>query len=299
MFLYFDLLYWYFFYGHDFNDYCTFEFWNKNYHERKSYISLRRNNILRVEFSSPETYAVFLNKAEFNLHFKRFIHRQWIVTGDKTFEEIEAFIGKYKSVIIKPLEDYGGHGVVKIDGMVDKSSLRLLNVDWNDVVGGKYIIEECIENCEALRELAPGSLNTIRIVTVIDREHTLHFVAALLRMGNGTAITDNYHDGGMACAIDIKKGCLKGNAYGMNCVKYECHPYSHVKFDGFLIPGFRKCLQLVENAAYCMPDARYVGWDLAITSSGIELLEGNIPPGEDITQIATGRGMWYQMQKWK
>ena len=50
---------------------------------------------------------------------------------------------------------------------------------------------------------------------------------------------------------------------------------------------------------YYEPDARYVGWDLAIAQNGIELLEGNIPPGEDITQIASGCGLWYKMQAWK
>jgi len=57
--------------------------------------------------------------------------------------------------------------------------------------------------------IAPASLNTLRFVTVIDKEQNLHIIAALLRMGNGTAITDNYHDGGMACAIDIETGRLK------------------------------------------------------------------------------------------
>ena len=31
-----DLLYWYIFYGNDFNDYCTFTFWNKSIAERIS-----------------------------------------------------------------------------------------------------------------------------------------------------------------------------------------------------------------------------------------------------------------------
>jgi hypothetical protein len=28
LFFYFDLIYWFVRYGDDFNDYCTFEFWN-------------------------------------------------------------------------------------------------------------------------------------------------------------------------------------------------------------------------------------------------------------------------------
>jgi hypothetical protein len=45
----------------------------------------------------------------------------------------------------------------------------------------------------------------------------------------------------------------------------------------------------------------YVGWDFAIAKEGggVELLEGNIPPGEDITQLNSERGLWYEMLNWK
>ena len=65
----------------------------------------------------------------------------------------------------------------------------------------------------------------------------------------------------------------------------------------FIIIDFDKCVSVVKEVAYYEPDARYVGWDLAITPNGVELLEGNIPPGEDITQIASGCGLWYQNQE--
>lgn len=32
---------------------------------------------------------------------------------------------------------------------------------------------------------------------------------------------------------------------------------------------------------------------------GIELLEGNIPPGEDITQINRDKGLWYKLLEWR
>lgn len=53
-----DLIYWFVRYGHDFNDYCTFEFWEKTPEERKSYISLRRNDVLRFAFSTPRVHKL-------------------------------------------------------------------------------------------------------------------------------------------------------------------------------------------------------------------------------------------------
>lgn len=116
-------------------------------------------------------------------------------------------------------------------------------------------------------------------------------------MGNGSSFTDNYHDGGLACAIDISSGKLKGKAYGMGCAEYESHPFSKIIFDGYTIEGFSDCLCLVKKLAFVEPEARYVGWDFAITPDGIDIIEGNIPPGEDITQIAAGRGLWNEIQK--
>lgn len=156
-------------------------------------------------------------------------------------------------------------------------------------------MEECIENIDSIKKIAPQSLNTVRIVTLIDKENKLHILAALLRMGNGSAFTDNYHDGGMACAIDTATGTLRGRAFGMNCIEYETHPISGIRFDGYCIEQFEECLKLIRRIAFEEPRARYVGWDLAITPNGIELIEGNIPPGEDITQISAGRGLWYEI----
>lgn len=291
---YFSLLYWFYFYGNDFNDYCTFRFWEKSTAQKKSYISLRRNDRLRFALSTTESHQLFLDKAAFNTRFAKYVKRRWMLAADASDSAIDEFIVKNRNVIAKPLTDFGGHGVMKISS----DNQRLTPPDlYGTLRTGNYILEECIENAPAIKSIAPGSLNTVRIVTVIDRDGCLHILAAVLRMGNGTAITDNYHDGGMACAIDVSSGTLIGRAFGMGCVEYSRHPLSDIVFDGFHIGGFDKCLDLVKEIAFVEPSARYVGWDFAITPDGIDLLEGNIPPGEDITQIAAGHGLWYEINK--
>lgn len=282
---YLSLLYWFYFYGNDFNDYCTFRFWNKTRIEKKSYISLRRNDVLRFTLSTPRVYDIFLDKARFNHRFKDYIHRNWIEVKDNDKKTVDEFLNEYGSAIYKPRTDFGGHGIVRLNADEKRNSLR------------DGILEQVIENSDCLKCIAPGSLNTIRIVTLIDKHGNLHILAAVLRMGNGSSFTDNYHDGGMACAIDCSSSRLKGNAYGMGCKEYSEHPFSKIIFDGYKVEGFEECLDLVKNIAFVEPEARYVGWDFAITPNGIDLIEGNIPPGEDITQIAAGHGLWYEIQK--
>lgn len=286
--IFFDLLYWFYFYGHDYNDYCTFEFWNKSRAQKKSYISVRRNDKLRFALSTPEVYRLLLDKAAFNSRFEKYVHRSWLDCRKATDEQIIHFIKSNKSVIAKPMTDFGGHGIVKFSDVGKMVSI-------NHLRGGGFLLEECIENTPSIRAIAPGSLNTIRIVTMIDNTGKLRILAALLRMGDGQAFTDNYHDGGMACPIDISTSRLQTFAYGMNFKKFNKHPSSGVIFEGYYIEGFQQCLDLVSEIAFVEPNARYVGWDFAITPNGIDLIEGNIPPGEDITQIAAGRGLWYEV----
>ena len=296
--VYVDLLYWFVFYGNDFNDYCTFEFGKKSFKERKAYISLRRNNVLCRELRTPEVHDLFLDKAAFNERFRDYIKRGWLTTNGVSWEEILKFVDKYKRVIVKPLKDSCGHGIFSIDTGSPDFLDKLKFLEDSVSRGDMYIMEEIIKNHEDIRCLAPGSLNTIRAVTVIDKNKELHIVALLLRMGNGDSLTDNYHTGGMACPIDLEKGVLSEKAYGMLGGQYDTHPYSRVKFAGYPVPDFARLLSVVREIVQVEPEARYVGWDLVITPDGIELLEGNIPPGEDITQIATGKGLWYQMQEW-
>lgn len=290
----FSLMYWFYFYGNDFNDYCTFSFWDKSHAQRASYISLRRNDRLRFALSTPRIHSLFLDKGAFNRRFAGYIRRRWIVCRESSLQQLHDFLAASGSIIAKPLDDFGGHGVFKTD--CSRLSPDELNALARRLHPQNFIVEECIENVEAIKRIAPGSLNTIRIVTVIDRNRHLNVLAALLRMGNGKAVTDNYHDGGMACAIDPATGRLRGNAFGMNCAQYETHPHSGIRFDGFEVPRFRECLDMLTELTAVEPEARYVGWDFAVTPDGIELLEGNIPPGEDITQIAARRGLWHEVK---
>lgn len=294
-----DMAYWYVRYGYDCNDYCSFKFWIKSSAERKSYISMIRNCFLGFELSSKRVYKIFLDKAAFNHRYSEFIKRGYMTTADHSWKEIEQFLDRYPKIIAKPLNDYGGRGVFLLDRA---------NADYNQrvqqlqkIVNDKsnYIIEETIVNCKELAQIAPASLNTLRFVTVIDKEGQLHIVTALLRMGNGTNVTDNFLSGGVACPIDLVTGRLHSTAFGTNGFTCEEHPFSHFIFDGFKIPRYEECISLIKHLAFIESEARYVGWDLALTPDSIELLEANIPPGENITQIGYGKGLWYQMCKWK
>lgn len=294
--IYFDLVYSAIRIGADYIDYTTFSFWNKSHKEQNTYITRRRNDTLRFRLTSPEAYETFLDKALFNQKFSGFIKRKWMKASSFDDKLLE-FVNTNSPVIAKPLTDYGGHGIVCLDKELNEYKQRLREIKERIDNGTEYIIEEKIENRKDIKALAPASLNTIRIVTVLGSQGRVNVIASLLRMGDGVNIMDNFHSGGMACVIDPANGKLKGNAYGMDFREYVSHPFSGIKFDGYTIEGFDEMLSLAKELALFEPKAHYVGWDIAVTPNGLDLLEGNIPPGEDITQIATGKGYWFEINK--
>jgi hypothetical protein len=48
---------------------------------------------------------------------------------------------------------------------------------------------------------------------------------------------------------------------------------------GFKLPNWHIAIDSVIKAAEKLPQCRFIGWDVAITTKGIELIEGNHNPG--------------------
>jgi hypothetical protein len=248
--------------------------------------------------STPRVYNLLLDKSAFNRRYSKYVKRSYITTLDHSWSDLTDFLSVNSKTIAKPLDSSCGRGVFLLDKSKSDYQSKVDNLRNLFDEKCSYILEEAICNCDEIRRIAPSSLNTVRIVTVIDKNKELHIIAAMLRVGDGVSVIDNYCSGGMVCAIDFPSGRLKGMARNQKCETYEAHPYSNIKFDGYEVPYFRECIDLIKEIAFVEPEAKYVGWDLAITPNGIDLLEGNIPPDEEITQIATGCGMWYQLLSW-
>ena len=62
------------------------------------------------------------------------------------------------------------------------------------------------------------------------------------------------------------------------------NPLTGVEFEGFQVPFFEEAKQLALDAAACLPGIRIIGWDIAITPDGPEIVEVNDDPGPDLLQ---------------
>ena len=148
-----------------------------------------------------------------------------------------------------------------------------------------------------LEEFNPGSVNTLRIVT-IRSNRGVKIMDAVLRIGNGNGVTDNFHQHGLAMKVDQETGRVISAAVDKSNRYYRDHPISGKTMVGFQVPSWEEVLQTVRSAAILTKEARYIGWDLAILSDGkVAIIEGNCASDPDITQIPTQVGRWPQYRK--
>lgn len=272
-------------YGASDENYLQFRFYGKDHHYRDSFITWRRN--MRIMRETPsEVIGLFLDKVRFNKRFSKYIRRGWLDCLEADASEIRDFISRYPSVIIKPVDSACGVGIRKIY----KEQYGCLDIAG--LVGRKFIIEETIENRDDIARFNPSSLNTLRIVTVTDSKGNVHILTVVLRMGVGNSITDNAHTGGIACCIDSVTGRLQEYGRTFKDDKFYIHPTTGLKFAACCIPDIKECMAFVESMASEEPFARLVGWDVALTKNGMEVLEANIPPGEDLTELDL-KGKWH------
>ena len=193
----------------------------------------------------------------------------------KDCEEVILKIGKFS---------YGGKGVMfwkSDDSEVSKMTEFMKNC--RDVVCQKVIKQH-----SDLSRLNPTSVNTVRIMTLMQGRH-VHVLSGVLRMGINGSRTDNASSGGIVCGIK-PTGQLKEVAYDTSANKYERHP-QRTSFESVTVPNYSECVNLTLSLAKRLSSiSRLISWDLAIDEKGHPLLlEANFSGGElDFHQLCNG-----------
>ena len=287
-----DMLFSLILFGANSTDYRTFEFYKMNFRGRNSFITYIRNTKLRL-WTSEEAYGLFDNKGLFNIRYADFINRGWMTTKNISSQDVIDFINRHGTIIVKPPTGTWGIGIYKLNYLEKDKTVRLLEL-INE--GKEFILEEYIENINSIKSLNPSSLNTLRIVTCVDQSGKTHVIKSLIRIGTSDSCVDNASNGGMACSVNYKLGIIDSVGKSISGSTYLIHPISQIHLLGYPIPYWDKIEEYINELTKVEPKARYVGWDIAITDRGFELIEGNMSPGENITQMCDMVGKWKQIK---
>lgn len=212
-----------------------------------------------------------------------------IEDDNKLFNTIDVL---HKEVVAKYVNcGSGGKQIVVLGNEKGK-----LNFD-NNIVTCKllkqrfnnWLFQEKLSNIKVLSDVHESSLNTFRIMTYL-KDGKAEVLYAMLKFGNNNAKTDNAHTDGVYVRVNINTGITEGLAYNESLEQFINHPYTNHKIDNIEIPKFNQVIETAKKCAMLFPKLTFVGWDIALTTSGAIVLEGNSSPGLTIIQ-RTHNGM--------
>ena len=263
-----------------YNEYAhQYEFYNKTEDEREEFVSRAKMGYFYRQFSPGDAKAIFRNKNRFLTKFSKFIHRNWIYTPEASYDEFAQLVSNY-DCIIKPCDGAFGRGIIKVyknSGHTDDRKL------YDSCVKDRMIVEQCIESCEELKAFHPQSLNTIRVVTIANKDKACVF-SGVFRSGVGNSVVDNSHAGGVSVQINVENGVVETDGANTKGERFISHPDSGIVFKGFSIPKWDLIVKTCCEAAK-MTDNPITGWDVTINSDGdIEFIEANYAPDMDMMQ---------------
>ena len=273
------------------NEYDLFQFDRLNFYAQREYITGHEiMNRIKSLNNAVDSWDLMDNKVIFDKTFEKYLGREYLeVNASTPFSAFEEFIKRHRSVFIKPLDAFGGRGISRYDGAVDPESLRSL---FESLSSAPHIIEEEIDQIDTLAKLFPGSVNTLRVVTMIDREGIVHIPFANIRIGRGNNRVDNFSSGGISAAIDIENGIVMSKGYDKFGNTYTLHPDTGVPIAGLVIPCWETVKRTVLEAAASVPQLRYVGWDVVVRKDGsISFIEGNLNAEARLHQVTLHKGL--------
>ena len=287
-----DVIWSYVLYGSWTNNYFEYRFWEKSHSKRKEFFTWKKARNLINEVNGKKHSPYFRKKNLFLEEFKDYIKRDWLYVPSATLEEVQAFLEKYSFVMEKDNEGMFGNGVKRLN----TSEIKNIEEYYDYAKENKVLLEECITCCDEIQQLHTSSLNTIRIMTFVNEDHTdVKILGAVLRMGDRGAQVDNARANGLFAGVDIETGIVITKAMDFLNHTYCKHPYTDMPVTGLEIPSWKEAIEVTKKAALVHPEVRLIGWDVVIRhdESGyfVELIEGNDRPGVPTMQVPYQKGL--------
>jgi hypothetical protein len=256
-------------------DYFYFRFYEKNECERQKWAGtgymyeyqLKMNP--KVSRDVLEDKRIFLEKYhDFVLH--KFVTLEQIENSEPNFAKI--MNNPSGKIVFKDALGQCGFGI-EITNAKDWTRETLVQ----HMKAKKFnLLESFVQQANELQELSPSGLNTIRIFTQLTKNDEVVFLGCRLRISVNSQV-DNMASGNMAAVVDYHTGVVISDGIYSDISKSdsEIHPVTGVRINGFVVPFWKETIEMITKAALLDARNRSVGWDIAITSQGPELIEGN------------------------
>ena len=261
--------------------YVAFQFYKLHGRERKRFVTAGKSVKLEKIFNNASRAEKDLigKKHLFNKTFAQFIRRDWIFVPESTEEELEAFLTHHEKILVKPNTLTQGEGIHLLSKEEYKDGLHTF---YQKAVSEGFLLESFIQQHPTLHAVNPSSVNTLRICSVRDAQGDVHIIGASLRAGGAGSVVDNLHANGVQYSVDPENGIIiRGGVSHSGERDIYYHPSTKHKMIGLQIPNWDIVVKTVKEAGKVPPNLRYIGWDIAVTEDGCEIIEANIEQGSN------------------
>ena len=281
------------------NDYRNYIPTRSNYQRRRingSYNAILGNKILfEKHLKSVITGIDKLHVVESLAYVENgFLHslNEDVISGD-----IDSLIGvlEKSDIIIKPISGDAGVGFECLSCRESNLFINHQSVSCDFLKShikklDNYLIQRRIIQKGFAGEIYSGSVNTMRIATMIDPDTGRPFIAyAVHRFGSRqSGFVDNVGKGGITAEIDLNTGRLSmAHLYTKKGHRetFEDHPESKIKIYNQQIPNWAELKRKITEMTGRMPYLIYVGWDFVLSDGELYVLEGNVSPGLGLVQL--------------
>lgn len=279
-------------------EYFQFRFYKKDKKERSRWVGTGYMYEYQLIMNPRKQREILDDKRLFSQNYKPFIHHR--VASLRELEDDP-------SMLDAMLQDPAGKIVLKVyDGKCGKQVLIKENSDFReqDLIAFMKdmdydLAEEFIEQHPDLQQMSPSAVNTIRIFTQLDAQNEVVILGCRLRISVNRPV-DNLAAGNIAAPVDTETGVITGPAvYGdIDKPSEEYHPVTGVKIPGFQIPFWKETIAMIKAASKLHPQNRSIGWDVAMTPRGPDLIEGNHDWCKLVYQLPLGVGLKHILEEY-
>jgi len=280
-------------------DYFYFKFYQLSNSEKETYAGTGFMYEYQLLMNPNSKRNILENKLLFLEKYSKFILHKYCSKKEFLSDDLIAkklLNNKSNKIVLKSSDGQCGEGIdiINLDKISKEKLIVKLNKTKND------LIEEYIVQHDELMKLSPSGLNTIRIFTQLNKKDEVEILGTRLRITVNSYV-DNLAAGNIAAPINEKTGIVEGPAVYSDIAKHDetKHPITGIEIVGFQVPYWSESMQMVKEAALLYPQNRSIGWDVAITNDGPELLEGNHNWCKLLWQLPVKKGLKNKLEQYK
>ena len=272
-------------------EYFQFGFYEKTCAERAEWAGTGFMYEYQLLMNPRSSRTVLADKRLFYEYYRSFFkHKVYTIEELRSNARLRRELLRNKSGKIVFKDSHGRCGahvrVCRVSEFARQSILSFMERNGYDMA------EEFVQQHDRMDRLSPSGLNTVRIVTQLDANNNTEILGCRLRISVDSPV-DNLAAGNLAAPIDEATGVVSGNAVYSDITRAECefHPITKVRIRGFQIPFWQDTLKFVKDLAAAHKGNRSVGWDIAITPDGPDIIEGNHDWCKLLWQMPVKKGM--------